>query len=217
VTGAALCSDHVPMKTASLRDGNFLHPFGGCNRLLEQYHQVGQALLHYERRICGALIPGPRLSREFGHAVSFVPVEVLESYLDDLLDVGVSDESLFIKKLKPAKRALALIVIGVAALGASAIEVLNGATLASLSALILVTFFAGLGAALYFIPRMKVIRRFSFATLVSGEIARRRGYDRTNVGGFATRLLMRDLWQRGESQGPAIPPYPARVAARYYH
>ena len=205
------------MKTASLRDGDISNSFGGCNRLLEHYRQVGRSLLDYERRVCGALIPGPRFSREFGHAVAFVPVEVLESYLDDLLDVGVSDESLFIKKLKPAKRALALIVIGIAAFGVSAVEVLNGATLASLSALILVTFFSGLGAALYFIPRMKVIRRFTFATVVSGEIARRRGYDRTNVGGFATRLLMRDLWQRGDGQGSAIPLHPARIAAKYYH
>ena len=141
----------------------------------------------------------------------------MESYLDDLLDVGVSDESLFIKKLQPAKRALALSAVGLAAFALSAFEVLSGATVASLTALILVTFLAGLGAALYFIPRMKVLRRFSFATVVSGEIARRRGHDRTNVGGFATRLLMRDLWQRGEAQNPALPLHPARIAARYYH
>lgn len=205
------------MKTAPLVDDTLRTPFGGCNRLLEQYQQTGRALLDYERRLCGALIPGPRFSREFGHAVAFVPVEVLESYLDDLLDVGVSDDSLFISKLKPAKRALALIAIAVTALGTSAFEVSGGATLASLTALILVTFFSGLGAALYFIPRMKVIRRFSFATVVSGEIARRRGHDRTTVGGFATRLLMRDLWQRGEAQGSSLPPHPARLAARYFH
>lgn len=205
------------MKTAPLLDRKILSPFGGCNRLLEQYQQTGQALLEYERRICGALIPGQRQNREFGHAVAFVPVEVLESYLDDLLDVGVSDESLFIKKLQPAKRAWVLSAVGLTAFMTSAIEVMNGATLASVTALILVTFLAGLGAALYFIPRMKVLRRFSFATVVSGEIARRRGHDRTNVGGFATRLLMRELWQRGEVQGSALPLHPARIAARYYH
>ena len=205
------------MKTAPLADDILRSPFGGCNRLLEQYQQTGRALLDYERRLCGALIPGPRFSREFGHAVAFIPVEVLESYLDDLLDVGVSDDSLFISKLKPAKRALALIAIGVTALGASAFEVSGGATLASLTTLIIVTFFSGLGAAVYFIPRMKVIRRFSFATVVSGEIARRRGHDRTNVGGFATRLLMRDLWQRGEAQGSSLPPHPARLAVRHFH
>lgn len=205
------------MKTAPLHDPQLLSPFGGCNRLLEQYQQTGRALLEYERRICGALIPGQRHNREFGQSVAFVPVEVLESYLDDLLDVGVSDESLFIKKLQPAKRALALSAVGLAAFALSAFEVLSGATVASLTALILVTFLAGLGAALYFIPRMKVLRRFSFATVVSGEIARRRGHDRTNVGGFATRLIMRDLWQRGEAQNPALPLHPARIAARYYH
>ena len=205
------------MKTAPLHDSQLLSPFGGCNRLLEHYQQTGRALLGYERRICGALIPGQRHNREFGQSVAFVPVEVLESYLDDLLDVGVSDESLFIKKLQPAKRALALSAVGLAAFAVSAVEVMNGATIASLTALILVTFLAGLGAALYFIPRMKVLRRFSFATVVSGEIARRRGQDRTNVGGFATRLLMRDLWQRGEAQGPALPLHPARISARYYH
>jgi hypothetical protein len=205
------------MKTVPLHDSRLLSPFGGCNRLLEQYQQTGRALLDYEQRICGALIPGQRHNREFGQSVSFVPVEVLESYLDDLLDVGVSDESLFIKKLQPAKRALALSAVGLAAFATSAVEVMNGATVASLTALILVTFLAGLGAALYFIPRMKVLRRFSFATVVSGEIARRRGHDRTNVGGFATRLLMRDLWQRGEAQGSALPLHPARIAMRYYH
>jgi hypothetical protein len=205
------------MKTAPLSEGTLLSPFGGCNRLLEQYQQTGRALLEYERRICGALIPRQHHNREFGHAVAFVPVEVLESYLDDLLDVGVSDEGLFIKKLQPAKRAWLLSAIGLAAFMSSAIQVMNGATIASVTALIVVTFLSGLGAALYFIPRMKVLRRFSFATVVSGEIARRRGHDRTNVGGFATRLLMRDLWQRGDAQGSALPLHPARIAARYYH
>lgn len=209
------------MKTAPLQDSRLLTPFGtpfgGCNRLLEQYQQTGRALLEYERRTCGALIPGQRYSREFGQSVAFVPVEVLESYLDDLLDVGVSDESLFIKKLQPAKRAIALSAVGLATFAVLALEVVNGATVASLTALILTTFLAGLGAALYFVPRMRVLRRFSFATVISGEIARRRGHDRTNVGGFATRLLMRELWQRGEAQGAALPLHPARIVVRYYH
>ncbi len=208
---------HQPMKTSPLQDSEVLRPFGGCNRLLEQYQSVGSALVEYERRISGALIPGRRLNREFGEAVAFVPVEVLESYLDDLLDIGVSDEGLFIQKLKPAKRSLILSGVGIVALGTSVFRVLNGATLASVTALILIAFLSGLGGALYFIPRMKVFRRFSFATVVSGEIARRRGHDRTNVGGFATRLLMRDLWSRGEAQGSALPLHPARVALRYYH
>lgn len=154
--------------------------FGGCNRLLEQYQSTGAALLEYERNICRALIPGQRNSRDFGHAVAFVPVEVLESYLDDLLDVGVSDESLFIHRSQSSALVWTVSGVGAVALLAAVVQVMNDATLASIVLLILVTFFCGLGAALYLIPRMKVLRRFSFANIVSGEIARRRGFDRNN-------------------------------------
>lgn len=205
------------MKTNPLARQALLHPFGGCNRLLEHYQQVGKALLDYERRICGALIPGQRYNREFGQAVVFVPVEVLESYLDDLLDLAVQDESLFIKKPRPAKRAMLLAAVGIATLCASFYAGREGASFLSLTILLAITALAGLGGALYFVPRLNVLRRFSFATVLSGEIARRRGHDKTNVGGFATRLLMRDLWNRGEVQGTALPPYPARAAMRYYH
>lgn len=208
---------HQPMKATPLKERELLSPFGGCNRLLEQYQCIGTALVQYERRIDCSLIPGRRISREFGESVSFVPVEVLESYLDDLLDVGVSDDGLFIRKLKPAKRSMVLIGVGITALCTSVFRVLNGATLASVTALIVIAFLSGLGGALYFIPRLKVFRRFSFATVVSSEIARRRGHDRTNVGGFATRLLMRELWNRGEAQGSPLPLHPARVGVQYYH
>ncbi len=207
---------HQSMQTSRIFPHPILHPFGGCNRLLEHYQQIGRSLLDYERRICGALIPGQRYNREFGQSVIFVPVEVLESYLDDLLDVGVQDESLFIKKPRPAKRALFLSSVGVAALTLSFCLGRDGASFGTLTVLLVVAVLAALGGALYFIPRLKVLRRFSFATLLSGEIARRRGHDRTNVGGFATRLLMRDLWNR-EGQGVNLPPHPARVAFRYYH
>ena len=205
------------MKTAPFHDQQSLRPFGGCNRLLDHYQQIGRALLECERKLSTSLLPGQRHKREFGQSVVFVPVEVLESYLDDLLDVGVCDDSLFIRKPTPAKRALLLSAVGAAAFGGSVLAVLGGATVASLSALIITTFLAGLGGALYFVPRLKVFRRFSFATILSSEIARRRGHDRTNVGGFATRLLMRDLWYRGEARGSAMPLHPARAAARYYH
>ncbi len=207
---------HQSMKTSSLHPSTLLHPFGGCNRLLEHYRQIGKSLLDYEVRISGSLMPGRRYNREFGQAVVFVPVEVLESYLDDLLDVEVQDESLFIKKPRPAKRALLLAAVGLCTLVASFYAGREGGSFVSLTVLLAITVFAGMGGALYFLPRLKILRRFSFATLLSGEIARRRGHDKTNVGGFATRLLMRDLWTRGE-QGSTLPPHPARSAVRYYH
>jgi hypothetical protein len=60
--------------------------------------------------------------------------------------------------------------------------------------LTVVAFSAGIGSALYFLPRTKALRRFSFATVMSREIARRRGHDKTSIGDFATRLLHRELW-----------------------
>jgi hypothetical protein len=172
--------------------------------------------MEYESRLCSSLIPRHHPSKHFGQSVVFVPVEVLESYLDDLLELGVSDESLFIKKTRPAKRALVLSALGVSTFVVSVVAVLNGATIASLSALIIVTFLAGLGGAMYFVPRMRSLRRFSFATVLSREIARRRGHDRTNVGGFATRLLMRDFWRRVDAHGSAMPLHPVRASFRYH-
>jgi len=175
-------------------------------------------LLAYEQVLGGALIPTPRLVRDFSADVSSVPVEVLESYLDDLLDLGVSDESLFIKKPRPAKRAIALTAMSLVAL-CGAWCVLNGEIpMAALPALLVIAFLGGIGSAMYFLPRTKVVRRFSFATIVSREVASRRGHDKTNVGGFATRLLMSDVWKlKGRAPSSVLPPHPARVALRYYH
>jgi hypothetical protein len=166
----------------------------------------------------GAFVPTKAHSQEFSHGVAFVPVEVLESYLDDLLDLGVSDESLFIKKPRPAKRALALLLLCLATFGGVLYSMAVGPFEVPMPALLIVTFLAGIGSAFYFVPRTKVLRRFGFATIVSQEIAARRGHDRTDLGGFATRLLIRDLWNTREAgRSPHLPPHPARVAVRYYH
>ena len=209
---------HNLMQASRTAHNDDLHPFGGCNRLLEQYQQIGAALLAYERRACGALIPVNRYASDFRYAVSFVPVEVLESYLDDLLDLGVTDESLFIKKPSVSRPALALLAISlvtvcyVFSIGHASSPVY------AFPALLIGAFMAGIIGALYFLPRTKVLRRFSFATIVSREIASRRGHDEANVGNFAPRSLIRDLWN-GQQGGRVanLPPHPARVSARYYH
>lgn len=195
-----------------------LHPFGGCNRLLEQYRQIGDALLAYEHVLGGSLLPAQRVVRQFSVGVSMVPVEVLESYLDDLLDLEVSDESLFIRKSRPAKRAIALAMIAFIAL-CGAFFILEGElTRAFLPASLLVTFLAGIGSAMYFLPRTQRLRRFSFATVVSREVAYRRGHDKTDMGAFATRLLRGNVWRFSDrSSTSALPPHPARVAIRYFH
>ncbi len=220
VQGRVLWS-HAFMKPKSANSpssSSDISAFGGCTRLLEHYRQTGAALLAYEGRMYGALVPTKSHSREFSHGVAFVPVEVLESYLDDLLDLGVSDESLFIKKPRPSKRALLLVGICLLTLLGALYSLTVGPFEVPMPALLLSTFLAGIGSAFYFVPRTKILRRFGFATIVSREIAARRGHDRTDLGGFATRLLIRDLWQapRG-GRASHLPPQPARVAIRYYH
>ncbi len=221
----ALCSDRL-MNLAKSSDSTELHPFGGCNKLLEQYRMIGRGLLAYESGSCATLIPSARSLRDFSAAVSFVPVEVLETYLDDLLDLGVSDESLFVKKSKPCWRGRSFLTILMVAL-AGAIFVWHGdLTAALLPALLAVTFLAGIGSTLYFLPRTKAIRRFSFATLVSQEIGQRRGQGKSEMGNFAARFLMGEMWKLNDysatrslsrSLSRSIPAYSARAGERYFH
>ena len=171
-----------------------ISPFGGCARLLDHYRQVGLALLKFEERVCGTLGSSKAHFAEFSTEVSFVPVEVLEAFLDDVLDLGVSDESLFIKKPRPATRALLLLGTCMSALLLLFFQAPQIAGSTSLPLLLLVVFLAGLGSAMYFIPRAKVLRRFNFATVISREISQRRGTDRSDMGGLATRLLIREWW-----------------------
>jgi hypothetical protein len=85
-------------------------------------------------------------------------------------------------------------------------------------ALLAITFLAGIASTLYFLPRTKAIRRFSFATVVSREIGQRRGQDKGEVGNFASRLLMGDMWKlNGYTTSRSIGAYSSRIGARYFH
>ncbi len=197
-------------------------PFAGCNRLLEQYRQTGAALIRYERNLFGTLVPGQRQLKDLSVAVSFVPVEVLESYLDDLLDLGVSDESLFIKRPQPSVKALTIGILGAITLVVGlATELPDTSTAWGFPLLLVLMFCAGLASAFYFLPRTKIVRRFGFATAVSRVIASRRGHDKTDIGNYTTQFIIRGLWAKPEAPGAtSLTAYPARVSTprrRYYH
>ncbi len=212
-----LCSDRL-MNLARSSEPPSLHPFGGCNKLLEQYRMIGRGLVAYESCGCPALIPSTRGLKDFSAAVSFVPVEVLETYLDDLLDLGVSDESLFIRKSKPCWRGRLFLFVLAAALVTAGFVWHGDLTMAFMPAVLAVTFLAGIASTLYFLPRTKAIRRFSFATVVSREIGQRRGPGKTEVGNFAARFLMGDMWKLNDYTATrSIPAHPARVGVRYFH
>jgi hypothetical protein len=61
----------------------------GVNKLLSQYQIIGQELLGVEDT---GLVSG------FREGVSMIAVEVLESYLEDLLDLGISEEVLYLRR-----------------------------------------------------------------------------------------------------------------------
>lgn len=156
------------------------HPFGGCDRLLNNYQTIGLELLRYE----GATYPHGQSSGSamltFREGVSFVGVEVLESYLEDLLDSRRHDDTLFIHRdgVAPRRVYSYIALLGlVFAIGA-------GIYSHSIGASFLLSFCLSISVALpfailwNFLPRAGLARRMALAQVVSQEIARRRGIDK---------------------------------------
>lgn len=189
-------------------------PFGGCVRLRDQYRQIGAALLDFEQEIYRDVLSGEALRRDFSHAVAFVPVEVLESYLDDLLDLRVSDESLSFCKRSVSLRLPFLLMI----VGGATFCVTHVSETLPLTVLLGVAFLAGVAATVAFLPHTRPVRRFGAAKVVANEISRRRGRYQNDGGSLATHNLLRELWRgrplwqgRGGSAPHHLPPQPARV------
>jgi len=105
--------------------------FTRSERLIECYAMVGCSLLEYEKSQSGlgsvldlshASTPFPipidiktffkRSLRNFEQGVSFVPIEILVAYLEDLLDLEVSDETLHIAIPKSKFNSIWISLIG---------------------------------------------------------------------------------------------------------
>ncbi len=148
--------------------------------LERQYGIIGQELLDLESQggISGKLLGGDRFAMaalSFREAVVFVSVEVLEAYLEDLLNVKVSERRLCIKRTPALRGAyLAATIVLVAGCGVVVCGWWN-------AALTLKPFLTASSAALatlllwLYFPRATLARRIAFARLVSYEICRRRG------------------------------------------
>ncbi len=174
-----------------------LHQFGGCDRTLNHYRTVGLELREVEKLRIGHS-GSARLQREFREAVCFVPVEVLESYLEDLLDLDASDESLFIGRSSIVSWLPTIALSGlVTALGFGLYYASSGGPLFRSVALTLFM------AAPFFIlwrisPYGGLARRLGFAKLLSGEIARRRG--RGQDTSWNTRQFLGELLRPTSSE-----------------
>ena len=147
--------------------------------LERQYSIIGQELLDLETRGCiGEWLGNDRFDMavlSFREAVVFVSVEVLEAYLEDLLNVKVSEKHLCIKRA-PLWRGL-YSVAAVVLFFCSIVIAYSwwDATPTSRPFLLaggitLVTLVLWL-----YYPRVTLARRIAFARLVSYEVCRRRG------------------------------------------
>lgn len=155
-----------------------LHPFGGCNRLLGQYACIGQELLKYEASARRYGYGSFSAFSHFREGVAFVTLEVLESYLEDLLDLEVDEDRLFITRETPAFQWIAVSLVGLC--GSMALGLYAASTGASLFASFTLTVALAFPFAVlwHFAPRGGVTRRMAFAQIVSHEVARRRGSDK---------------------------------------
>ena len=143
--------------------------------LMPHYRVIGNELLRLEIEMMGFRRNLPAAYDAFRQHVVFVPTEVLESYLDDLLDLTVEDSKLFINRERsrirevwiPCGGLLAAIACGLypASLGAS---VWWSFLLSSVLALPFAILLSSL-------PQGGAARRMSFAQIVSHEVLRRRG------------------------------------------
>jgi hypothetical protein len=151
-------------------------PYGGCRRLRNQYSNIGQALLGCEQlpRVKG-VDRNDDLTRLFHQEVAFIPTEVLESYLDDLLNLGRTERELYITPEKSclARRKtcglVAAVVVAAVFLGTwmdgyLALAVPVAVALGAIFSLLWIV-----------VPYSSMSRRIKFAQIVSQEVTRRRG------------------------------------------
>jgi hypothetical protein len=149
------------------------HGFGGCNLLKLQYERIGSELSALDFGF--SRYGFSKNNDNFRVGVSSVPVEVLESYCEDLLDIEVADEKLFICRRSLGNLFQILSILGLT--GAFAWGLWSVARGASPVVSFFFTIFMAAPFAVlwHFSPRMQLMRRLGFARILSQEIFRRRG------------------------------------------
>ena len=157
--------------------------------LRKHYQVIGQALLNFEKLSSFYPYKISRFKMFFQAELAFVNTEVLEVYLDDLLDLQVKENSIYIKS--PLRLYFVGLLNLAGFLGALAIGLYSAASGASmLFSFSVAVLIASPFAVLWHVcPLDKLSRRMRFAKVISQEIARRRGTDvtgdRLSTGLFA--------------------------------
>jgi hypothetical protein len=172
-----------------------LHPFGGCNDSLSQYKIIGRALIMVEQESLVYGYGSQRAVQEFRERVASVSVEMLESYLEDLLDSQVALDLLYIARpgfWKSVDLLTVISLLGSCAVG-TYVSLTSGAPLVGLSSTLLLAL--PVVTVWHRSPFGHLARRVSFARIVSKEVARRRGSDKDGSAesantGFSLRTLL---------------------------
>jgi hypothetical protein len=152
--------------------------------LSHQYRVIGSELLRCEET------PFSSSNQEaFQQGVAFISLELLESYLEDLLDLEVCEAQLHLHR--PNRRFGSMLLGMLGAAGALAVGVYVSFLGTSLGASLLLTLTAALPFAVlfHFASRQSTVRRLKFAQLLSQEISRRRGGDGTTSVVRSRQLL----------------------------
>ncbi|NMC62477.1 MAG: hypothetical protein GYA55_04845 [SAR324 cluster bacterium] len=160
------------LNTVESADPGFL---GGSRVLLFQYKCIASSLLLYEAERASFLSKDVECYKHFRESVSFIPVEILESYLDDLMDLSISDEKLFLKKEIITHENKLLFVVLYGSIATLLFVLLQGRMLLLAACMLSLCFL--LFAPEWYRSRIYAERRLKFARLLSQEINRRRGKD----------------------------------------
>jgi len=180
--------------------------FVRSQKFIDSYRMIGGALLDYERAYSGfgsvlelshfstpfpipidlgSFFKKSRYSFEAG--VSFVPVEILESYLEDILDLQTKDEDLYVVNPRSFSWSSLIAIAGMGiAISIGLFAASKGFSLFSSFAITLILALP-FGVLWHFSPRDFVSRRMRFAKLLQNEITRRRG------GGTYLSMPLRSL------------------------
>lgn len=164
-------------------------------RLSAQYGVIGSELLRYEYGIRSGR-DRDALAFDLRTGLAFVSVEILESYLEDLLDLSVSENRLGITLGRTIWPVTYLSFAGLVI--ALALGLFAASTGASLLLAFALTGVIGLpfGMLWHYAPRDGLSRRVLFGQVLSHEIARRRGTFRDDRGAAGTvirNLIVRRL------------------------
>jgi len=151
------------------------HPYARSPRLLADYRTIGAELIRYES---GTRAYGGRsftAFTAFREGVAFVHLSILESYLEDLLDLDISEDTLFIKRTGFRLRSTHGAFVGLLGALALGLYAASGGASLILSFGLTVAIACPFAVMWHFAPRDGLARRVGFAQIVSHEIARRRG------------------------------------------